>query len=1063
MNVGKNHYEQSQTDKAIEAFVKATAMQPANSEAFLNLANAYLLAGEAQKSLQTAREAINLDPNSAAARYVAGSAALRLSQYTNAIQYLQECMDIDIKVNTVSFQLGRAHQAVGHFEEAAELFRSVIEWEPEHQSAHYLLSQVLSRLGRKDDAQEEAKKHAEILAKNPIRDTNPSIFERCVYTAVKAPFILEQPDDKGIKVAFTDFTAAALGASHENFHPPVGVFDINQRGVNDLLLREGTNGFRLLLNSNGVFHPTSQTIPLFPNAHYTRCLVGDLNNDRYQDAALFSDKGIQMLKFATNGMMTDATAMAGMKQRVGLDGVLADMDLTSKLDMIVLSPTNHEPLFLRNLGPMYFKDTTATSGIPVSLKGLKQIAPDDWNGDGLIDLFFVTSNAPPQLFIKQRGSQLAPTNPPSAWPVADVIAIGDLNNDFRNDIVFATSNKIEIRFQGVTNTVSLSLSNWPVAVLKLWDYDNDGWLDIAAAGKGVRLWRNLGQNGFRETTHETTLDTLNPGIISSMNVADLDQDGDSDLVLGTEGGAVCLWRNEGANANHMLKLRLVGNRSNASGIGSRVEVNAVSWHVLRTVNELPVEIGLGAHAKPDSVKVHWSDLSLPVTFELTADPKTVWDVMEIDLPPGSCPYLYAWDGNRFRFVTDILGASPMGLRVSANQFVDADTEELVSIGDEKQFQPLKNEFLLQVTSELREVLFLDEAKLAAVDYPPNMEVHSTSKMLPGKPYPRSEIMAVHHRYPLRKAIRSDGQDVTSLLQENDRQMVSPIKLRIPQLRGLAEPFQLTLDFGTLPNDRPLILALSGWLRFGGGMANIAASHDPDLPFPFPILEAKLADGSWKPVDVTVGVPCGKTKTILVDLTGKLPSNTQLLRLSMAYELHWDRIALFEKADHSQLRITTVAPKRTHLHWRGYGVFEDNPWYIPLTPRYDKVDPNPKWRITPTGWCTRYGIVDELVAKRDDALVLINGGDELTLAFDASSFPSKKEPMNRAFFFYSVGWEKDSDFHVELGCQVEPLPFHGMDDQQYGRQQRPVIDGDWWIPKYNTRWVGPTIITRANSK
>jgi len=59
--------------------------------------------------------------------------------------------------------------------------------------------------------------------------------------------------------------------------------------------------------------------------------------------------------------------------------------------------------------------------------------------------------------------------------------------------------------------------------------------------------------------------------------------------------------------------------------------------------------------------------------------------------------------------------------------------------------------------------------------------------------------------------------------------VSPIQLRIPQLRGLAEPYSVTLDFGPLAVERPLVLALTGWLRFGGGMANVAASHDRNCP------------------------------------------------------------------------------------------------------------------------------------------------------------------------------------------------------------------------------------------
>ena len=150
------------------------------------------------------------------------------------------------------------------------------------------------------------------------------------------------------------------------------------------------------------------------------------------------------------------------------------------------------------------------------------------------------------------------------------------------------------------------------------------------------------------------------------------------------------------------------------------------------------------------------------------------------------------------------------------------------------------------------------------------------------------------RKPLRQAKRSDGLDITAALQANDDQWVSPLELRLPQLRGLAKPYSIELDFGPLDAGAPLALAMTGWLHFGGGMANIAASHDANLPFPFPTLEAQLADGNWQKIDVTVGAPVGKTKTIVVNLAGKLPNDTKQLRLSTAFEIHWNRIALFEK-------------------------------------------------------------------------------------------------------------------------------------------------------------------------
>ena len=298
-----------------------------------------------------------------------------------------------------------------------------------------------------------------------------------------------------------------------------------------------------------------------------------------------------------------------------------------------------------------------------------------------------------------------------------------------------------------------------------------------------------------------------------------------------------------------------------------------------------------------------------------------------------------------------------------------------------------------------------------------------------------------------------------MLTATDGRLVGSERLREPQLRGLAEPFSVTFDFGELAVSEPLVLVLNGWLRFGGGMANIAGSLDPKLPFPFPTLEAELADGSWKRVPVEVGVPAGKTKTILVDLENKLPPGTKRLRLTTAFELYWDSASLCVKASALENRVTSLRPNRTDLHWRGFSEFAPLPAWLPLTPEYNSLREAPPWRRTPSGWCTRYGAVDELLAEKDNALVLLNGGDELALGFAADQLPPKPDGFERDFFLYVVGWDKDADFHVNQGWQVEPLPFHGMDDQAYGRQPRPANLDDAWRAKYNTRWVGPLVLSQ----
>jgi hypothetical protein len=281
------------------------------------------------------------------------------------------------------------------------------------------------------------------------------------------------------------------------------------------------------------------------------------------------------------------------------------------------------------------------------------------------------------------------------------------------------------------------------------------------------------------------------------------------------------------------------------------------------------------------------------------------------------------------------------------------------------------------------------------------------------------------------------------------------------LCGWAEPHSVTLDFGPLPSARPLVLALTGWLRFGGGTVNAAAAREPDLPFPFPRLEVETAPDTWQPVDVVVGAPAGKTKNMVVDLAGKLPSGSRRLRLSAAFEIHWDRIALFEQHNGAQTRMAQVPSTRADLHWRGYSDYQDLPWFLPHSPDYAKVRSSPPWRITPAGWCTRYGDVRELIERRDNALALLNGGDELTLEFAVEQLPPKPAGLQRSFFLYSAGWDKDADFHCEQGWRVEPLPWHGMDDQRYGSQERPEFNSDGLMQGYTTRWVGPRPLARAS--
>ncbi len=413
MNTGKNYLDQNQADKAIPLFTRAVALAPSRTDAHLNLANALLLAGQAEDALRHAQIALSYDRNSAAAYYVAGCAHLRLGQFEEAVQMFQPSRDLDPTIASVSYQLGRAHQELGHFEDASVAYQEAVSLDPNHPVAHYALSQALVRTGRPDEAQTALEKHQAVLARGTGAPASPEAYERCAHTQARAPAEVVKPDPQGVPVRFVDATAAAFGPDAAKYQGPLAVLDYNHDNRNSLIAAEGTNGFRLLDNVQGVFRPRGDPLPANPAGRFRQILVGDLNNDRFEDLIVLGETASHAYRFATNGAAREVTAASGLKGLVGSAGALVDLDFTGKLDLLTALPGGNGLRVLRNLGNMYFKDITATSGVPATVTGARQLLVDDWNNDDMMDLF-VALDAPPPLYLqKQRGGPLVPTKLPT--------------------------------------------------------------------------------------------------------------------------------------------------------------------------------------------------------------------------------------------------------------------------------------------------------------------------------------------------------------------------------------------------------------------------------------------------------------------------------------------------------------------------------------------------------------------------------------------------------------------------------------------------------------------------
>jgi Tfp pilus assembly protein PilF len=1048
MNAGKNYFDQGDSTNALTTYRKAVALVPNDVGVHLNLANAHLMAGDGAAAIREADEALKLEPNSATAYFIKGSGHLRLSNFEDAVKALENARRIDPGEIATFFQLGVARIGLKQWDAAIAVFQEGLRIDPNHlhAAAHYLLGQSLLRAGRQEEAQKELQLHQANGLGGP--GAGAATFEKSKFTQVRVPFKLEQPNKIGIAIKFSDATSEVFGGAATNYAGPIGVLDLQHKGWNSLFVRQQLGGFRLLVNTNGLFVPHPGSYPSIAGANYSKMLVGDLQNDRFEDVIVLGDKGSHLFKFATNGVATDVSLLSRLNRLQAVDGLVMDLDFTGKLDLLVVTATNDVRIF-RQFGPLLFNEITSTSGIPSSLQNAQALTMEDWNRDQVMDVLVARKTGGPLVLEKQRGGALVSRELTNAIS-GSIMCSGDFDNDLRPDLAVLGNGKITIiANSGEQREIPLGDAAGAKQLVAV-DYDNDGWLDLWLAGPTLRAWRNTGVSGFQEQTAALGLDKLGLNSVSEIHFADFDMDCDPDVVVALADGGLRYLRNDGGHANSQVKVHLFGNRSNASGLGCRVEIESGGLRLIRTVQQLPVEIGVGKYQKLDSFLVHWFNWPQG-SAEVAVNCKEPLFAFELTIQEGSCPYLYAWDGKQFRFVTDILGAAPLGLPLAAGRYIDADPEEIVWIGNEQSFPARDGKLQLQITEELREVLYLDEAKLMVVDHEPGTEVHSTDKLLPGKPFPKGELMTLQAEHRLRRAETLDRQDVTRELLKVDDHRVSP-RVLSPQLRGMAEPHGLVLDFGDLDTTKPLVLVLNGWLRFGGGMANIAASHDPSLPYPFPVLEAEGTPGSWKKIDVTMGAPAGKTKTILVDLEGKLPAGTRRLRFTEAFEIHWDRIALMEKKRDAATVITYLTPAEADLHFRGFSSIRSLRSSFPLTPEYDLVTPNSYWTVIPGGWCTRYGDAAELIERRDEGLALLNSGDELSLSFDVNSLSARKPGLIRDYFLYVDGWDKDSDFHVAAGTEVEPLPFHGMDDQRYGRERRPNFASDHVHRKYNTRWV-----------
>lgn len=839
--------------------------------------------------------------------------------------------------------------------------------------------------------------------------------------------------------------------------------------IRTLDLALGTAPEGLLLNQDGRFSGSPAVAPGSP-------LLADFDNDFALDLYAARPEGDRLwanprgARQTPEGLSFSRAPVLPMKPAPNPPGrgpgapLAVDLDQDGDLDVVRPSESPGEPgiRYLRNNGNLTFTDLTRSARLFFPSRGARQAVFADFDRDGDPDLLVVQSAGPCRLFLNERQDLFREGT--AAWGLktdagARAAAAADVDRDGDWDVALASRaphGSVLYRNEGSRfRAEPLPLprgADW----LAFLDFDNDAAQDLAAAGPdGLQVLHN---DGGRFAAAVSLLDAP----CAWVRPLDYDRDGDLDLLATTASGELRLFRNDGGNRRPWLQLELQGylihaaptpgqatQANNSYAIGAEVEPKTV-WETQKLlVTEPLTHIGLGRAQRAIAVRVTWTH-GVP---QNRIGPAREQAVRFEQTPQGSCPFLYAWDGHRWRFVTDFNWRSPLGMLFARGAPIPHDqTEDWVRIPGEW-VEPLGSCYAFIATEELREVSYFDAIRLFAVDHPREAEVYVDERFRFGPPPTMRIYTARNRRLPV-AAWNDRGEDLLPALRAADG-VYTPVPPG--PYRGVCRPHDLILELGSVPDPSNVRLFLSGWIYPAGTSVNVAAAQNPSVRIVPPTLSVGDGRGGWRVVDRNVGLPCGKRKTIVLDLSGRFTAGDYRVRLTTTMEIRWDA-AFFTSADPPVPVVRTEAPLASALlDERGYGRrYRETPDGPDLFDYERRLPPGeaPDWPPI-TGAYTRLGECAPLLRGVDDRYAILGPGDELRLLFDASRLPPLPPGWKRDFILWSDGWTKDSDRNTVSGETVEPLPFHGMKRYPYAEDERfPATPAHRaWRAAWNTRLKG----------
>jgi tetratricopeptide (TPR) repeat protein len=1121
---------------------KAVKENPKDAHAWYNLGLYYKNSGDASAAVEAFRRVTEIDPNDADTWYFLGSTYAQLKQFPEAIAAFEHALKLDPHHASAQFGLVRAYQQSGHADPAHEAMKKFQYITQNKLGAPISLS--YGEQGKYSRAEESPVAVEKVPAEIPVRFVDVTQSARLV----------------------TKYDSSSL---RPFFRPGACFLDYDNDGQIDLFLPDngGQGGMSLYRNlGNGKFEDVTKRAGLDPTLHAIGCTAGDYDNDGFTDIAVsFADR-VLLLHNERNGTFKDATAAAGISTReiglrsgnmpdlqrggwtVGVTFVDYDHDgdidfyITQERPGVIFEPAGPlrvpladepqeasppDPIgpanqMWRNNGNGTFTDVTDQTGLSTDRSSTAAVGTD-YNNDRAVDIVATGSPSEPTIFENPREGKFLARHPWFPFMPASTVglAVLDFDHDGWMDMAFthvrAPALTLWRNDKGKFERVTLPDLDWVRAFgVAAIDYDNDGWVDLVAVGetkdgKGeVRLFRNLGPDGWKDVTAETGLDKIQLKEPRAIITGDYDNDGAVDLLITQNHGPAVLLHNEGGNKNNSLRLALKGLNDNKSAIGTKVEVFSDGIRQKFEVygssgylgqNSPYLTIGLGQSKVADVVRLLWPTGVLQDEIEVAAN--KLQSIQEIDRRGSSCPTLFAWNGHEYELVGDMLGAGVVGHWIAAGagkveRNISRPTEAIKldrsSLREKDDSHSSQNQgrmghpmLSFRFMEPLEESVYLDQVRLLAVDHPADVDVYPNEYFASNPPYPPFKVVMSN---------KSDARPPAGAWDEHGHNVLPDLlaqryfgDFKVLPFLGFTEPHSLELDLGEPYRGGPLWLLLHGEIEYFSATSMYAADQAhlrPVAPYVEALVEpsklpadsakggferarlqpcrkgcsssaalaaeGKSVNGEWLRVVDDLGFPAGGARTMTADLTGKLPLGTRRIRITTNLQIYWDNIAISRTDQKQALRLTPVPLARADLSFHGFplkveGQPPGNVKYI-----YEQTSATGPY-TRPAGAYTRYGDVRPLLDSIDDKFVVFGSGDEVALDFDPAKLPALPRGWVRDYFFIANGYEKDMDFYAYRGDTVEPLPFQNMRGYPYPGQSFPA-DADHlnYLLEYNTRFM-----------